>query len=71
MKKLRLRREVKFILALIMLFIVLHWSGAFYYLNNKDVGVDNIKIVQFILFYLSTNTIVKIGKKLVNEIDED
>jgi hypothetical protein len=67
----RLRREVKFILAIILLFVILHWSGAFYYLDNKNIGVDNIKIVQFILFYISTNTIIKIGKQLVAEEDNE
>ena len=66
----KLRKEVKFILAIILLFVVLHWSGAFYYLTNKDVGVDNIKIVQFILFYVSTNTIIKVGKQLAKEEDK-
>lgn len=71
MKKLKLRKEVKFILSLVIIFIVLHWSGAFYYLTNKDIGVDNIKIIQFIIFNIASNTFISIGRELAKENDED
>lgn len=71
MKKLKLRREVKFILSIIIMLVVLHWSGAFYYLTNKDIGVDNIKVVQFIIFSIASGTFFNIGRELANEKEED